>query len=50
MITDLTPYRQYVDEFDLSEEQKLELVNTMEMIVERILSQRFLMIPEHSSK
>ena len=33
MITDLTPYRQYVDKFDLAEEQKLELVNSLKMIV-----------------
>lgn len=36
MITDLTPYRKYVDQFDLTEEQKLELVNAVWMIVESI--------------
>ena len=36
MITDLTPYRQYVDQFDLTEEQKLELVNAVWSIVESI--------------
>lgn len=36
MITDLTPYRQYVDKFDLTEQQKLELVNALNTIVERI--------------
>lgn len=36
MITDITPYRQYVDQFDLTEEQKLELVNAVWMIVESI--------------
>ena len=36
MIADLTPYRKYVDQFDLTEEQKLEWVNAMLMIVESI--------------
>jgi hypothetical protein len=36
MITDLTPYREFVDKFDLTEEQKLELVNAVWMIVESI--------------
>lgn len=36
MITDLTPYRKYVDQFDLSEAQKLEWVNAMLMIVESV--------------
>lgn len=36
MITDLTPYREYVDKFDLTQEQKLELVNAVWMIVESI--------------
>ncbi len=34
MITDLTPYRKYVDKFDLTEEQKLELVNAVWVILE----------------
>ena len=34
MITDLTPYRKYVDQFDLTEEQKLELVNAVWVILE----------------
>lgn len=38
MITDLTPYRKYVDQFDLTEEQKLEWVNALLMIVESILA------------
>lgn len=29
MITDITPYRQYVDQFDLTEQQKIELVNAV---------------------
>ncbi len=37
MITDLTPYRKHVDQFDLSEEQKLELVNTLWMILENFV-------------
>jgi hypothetical protein len=36
MITDLAPYREYVDKFDLTQEQKLELVNAVWMIVESI--------------
>ena len=36
MITDLTPYRKHVDQFDLSEEKKLEWANAMLMIVESI--------------
>lgn len=37
MITDLTPYRKHVDQFDLSEEQKLELVNTLWTILENFI-------------
>lgn len=36
MITDITPYRKYVDHFDLTEEQKLDLVNAVWMLVENI--------------
>lgn len=36
MITDLTPYRKHVDQFDLTEEEKLELVNAVWMIVDSI--------------
>jgi hypothetical protein len=36
MITDLSPYRQYVDQFDLTEEEKLELVNAVWMLVDNI--------------
>jgi hypothetical protein len=35
-ITDLTPYRKYVDDFDLTEKQKLEWVNAVYEIVESI--------------
>jgi len=41
IITDLTPYRKYVDCFDISEKQKLELVNTLWAIAESILDQHF---------
>jgi hypothetical protein len=34
MITDLAPYRQYVDQFDLTEEQKLDLVNALWVMLE----------------
>ncbi len=40
MITDLTPYRRYVDQFDLTDEQRLELVNAVAMIVESIYDQK----------
>ncbi len=36
MITDLTPYRKHVDQFDLTEEQKLDLVNAVWMIVDSV--------------
>jgi hypothetical protein len=39
MITDLTPYRKHVDQFDLTEEQKLELVNALWAIVDSIFDQ-----------
>lgn len=39
MITDLTPYRKHVDQFDLTEEQKLELVNAIWMIVDSVFDQ-----------
>lgn len=35
-ITDLAPYRKYVDQFDLTEEQKLKWVNAMLEVVESI--------------
>lgn len=40
-ITDLTPYRQYVDHFDMTDEQKLELVNLMQLVAEQILDAQF---------
>lgn len=41
MITDITPYRKHVDQFDLTEEQKVELVNAVAMIVESIYDRHF---------
>lgn len=41
IITDLTPYRKYVDVFDITEKQKLELVNTLWAIIENIMDQHF---------
>lgn len=37
MIKDLTPYRQHVDQFDLTDEETLELVNAVLMLVDRVL-------------
>lgn len=39
MITDLTPYRKHVDQFDLTEKEKLDLVNAVWMIVDSIYDQ-----------
>jgi len=39
MITDLTPYRRHVDQFDLTEKQKLDLVNAVWAIVDSIYDQ-----------
>jgi hypothetical protein len=41
VITDITPYRKHVDQFDLTEEQKVELVNAVTMIVESIFDHHF---------
>lgn len=40
-ITDLTPYRQYLDEFDLTDEQKLDLVNTLETLAYILVDKHF---------
>ena len=40
-ITDLTPYRQHVDVFDITDEQKLELINIMQLVAENILDKQF---------
>lgn len=50
MITDLTPYRKHVDQFDLTEEQKLEWANTMLMIVESIFDKHLGIDPLSHSK
>ncbi len=36
MITDITPYREFVDDFDLTEEQKVELVNAVWTIINSV--------------
>jgi len=40
MITDISPYREYVDQFDLTEEQKVELVNAVWVILENYFDQQ----------
>ncbi|MEZ5690267.1 MAG: hypothetical protein R3D71_01210 [Rickettsiales bacterium] len=40
-ITDLEPYRPHIDNFDLTEEQKLELLNTLAEIADKIIERRF---------
>lgn len=40
MITDISPYRKYVDRFDLTEEQKVELVNAVWVILENYFDQQ----------
>jgi hypothetical protein len=37
----LAPYRKHVDQFDLSEEQKLEFVQAMRAIVDALFDQHF---------
>lgn len=37
MITDLTPYRKHVYQFDLTEEEKIELVNAVWKLVDSVL-------------
>lgn len=37
----LAPYRKHVDQFDLSEEQKLEFVQAMRSIVDALFDQHF---------
>jgi hypothetical protein len=41
MITDLTPYREDMAEFDMTDEQKLELVNAIWVIGKTILDRKF---------
>ena len=40
-ITDLEPHRTYIDAFDLTEEEKLELVNAISMIAEVVLDRKY---------
>ncbi|MDB2414230.1 hypothetical protein N9W34_00485 [Rickettsiales bacterium] len=40
-IDDLEPYRPYIDNFDLTEEQKLELLNTLEVMARVVLDRHF---------
>lgn len=40
-ITDLEPFRPHIDRFDLTEEQKLELVNTIVTMAETVLDKHF---------
>lgn len=40
-ITDLAPYRKYLDEFDLTDEQKLDLVNAMQTLAQIIVDRQF---------
>ncbi len=39
-ITDLEPYRPHIDNFDLTEEQKLELVNAIVHIAQVVLDRK----------
>lgn len=42
MTTDpLEPYRPYIDNFDLTEGQKLELIDTIKLIAEMVLDKKF---------
>jgi hypothetical protein len=41
IVTDLEPYREYVDCFDISEKQKLELINALWVLAENILDMQF---------
>lgn len=41
MITDLEPYRKDLEDFDMTDEQKLELVNAIWVIGKTILDRKF---------
>lgn len=41
IITDLTPYRQYLDDFDLTDEEKLDLVNALQTAAYVIVDKHF---------
>lgn len=49
-ITDLTPYRKYLDAFDLTEEDKLELVNTLQLIIQKVLDEELGITSEKTSQ
>lgn len=40
-IDDLEPYRPHIDNFDLTEEEKLELIDTIKLIAEMVLEKKF---------
>ena len=40
-ITDLEPYRPHIDNFDLTEEQKIELVEAIHQIAHLVLEKHF---------
>jgi len=40
-LTDITPYRKYVDHFDLTEEQKVELIHNVWNIMESFADMAF---------
>ena len=49
-ITDLEPCRPHIDKFDLSEEEKLELVHAIVNIAEVVLDRRFRLINNSQKK
>lgn len=40
-VIDLESYRHYLDEFDMTDSQKFELVNAIHVIVESVLDEHF---------
>lgn len=40
-ITDLDPYRPHIDNFDLTEEQKIEVVEAIQQIARMVLDEKF---------
>ncbi len=41
MLTDVTPYRKYVDQFDISEEKKLELIHSVWNMMQSVVDEAF---------
>ena len=41
MITDLTPYREHLDAFDLTEQEKPELINVIYVVSQHLLEKQF---------